>query len=96
MILLLITPKVSLLRPENIFNAMLSTVYEQTEINWHSIVSESRIHEKVTVKQDQKKEFIEIDLSKLETDKLYIVDYQNTPYAVKKISDHEIVFYDVI
>lgn len=50
----------------------------------------------VTVKQESEKEFIEIDLDKMDMGALYLVKYQDENYAVKKIDDDQVVFYDVI
>ena len=49
----------------------------------------------VSVKTDKEKEYIDIDYQNLEQ-KFYLVQYQGEIYAVKKISQHELAFYDVV
>jgi hypothetical protein len=50
----------------------------------------------VSVKMDEEKEYIDIDYQNLEQNKFYLVQYQGEIYAVKKISQHELAFYDVV
>jgi hypothetical protein len=50
----------------------------------------------VSVKTDEEKEYIDIDYQNLEQNKFYLVQYQGEIYAVKKISQHELAFYDVV
>ena len=55
-----------------------------------------KVSTKVINKRDDGKEAIEIDFNGLEIDKFYMVIHQNESYAVRKISEHSIAFYDVI
>ena len=50
----------------------------------------------VAVKQEASREVMEIDVDKMEIGKFYMVKYQGEPYAVKKIGDEQVAFYDVI
>ncbi len=52
--------------------------------------------QRVTVKRDSERQFIEIDFEKLEIGQLHLVKYQGELYAVQRISRFEIAFYDVI
>lgn len=50
----------------------------------------------VSVKMDEEKEYLDIDYQNLEQNKFYLVQYQGEIYAVRKISQHELAFYEVV
>ena len=50
----------------------------------------------ITIGKDTEKEFIDIDVDKLEFDKFYLVSYKDGMYAVRKISKDNVAFYDVV
>lgn len=56
----------------------------------------STVDTRVSVKMDKEKEYIDIDYQNLEQNKFDLVQYQGEIYAVKKISQHELAFYDVV
>ena len=94
--MLVIKPKISVANLCGIPKYFRIEVETQTETDQPIVTTEHGMDKIVSVKQDKEKEFIEIDFDKLEIDKLYIVDYQNESYAVKRVSDHNFAFYDVI
>ena len=50
----------------------------------------------VSIIQEAGEERIEIDVDKMRTGQFYTVKYDDEVYAVKKIGDEKIAFYDVI
>ena len=61
-----------------------------------SIFYDATSKQGVNVKQETDKEFIEIDLDKMDMGTFYFVKYQDETYAVRKIGDDQVAFYDVI
>lgn len=71
----------------------------------HPKSQESAIHACVKILSEQRAEpvatdpsgeYIEIDFPKMEIGKFYLVEYGGERYATKRLSEHEIEFYDVV
>lgn len=60
--------------------------------NQHTIVDPQMI----SVKKDSENDYIDIPFQDLEMDKFYLVNYLGESYAVRKISQDHLAFYDVI
>ena len=50
----------------------------------------------VQVMKEKEKDFIDIDVKRLEEQKFYRVEYEGDVYAVEKSTDDKIVFYEVV
>jgi hypothetical protein len=50
----------------------------------------------VQVMKEEGKDFIDIDVNRLEEQKFYRVEYEGDVYAVEKLADGKIVFYEVV
>jgi len=50
----------------------------------------------VQVMKEKEKNFIDIDVQRLEEGKYYRVEYEGDVYAVEKSTDDKIVFYEVV
>jgi hypothetical protein len=50
----------------------------------------------VQVRKEKEKDFIDIDVRRLEEGKYYRVEYEGDVYAVEKSTDDTIVFYEVV
>ena len=50
----------------------------------------------VQVMKEKEKDFIDIDVQRLEQGKFYRVEYEGDVYAVEKSTDDKIVFYEVV
>ena len=50
----------------------------------------------VQVMKEKEKDFIDIDVNRLEEGKFYRVEYEGDVYAVEKLADGKIVFYEVV
>ena len=50
----------------------------------------------VQVMKEKEKDFIDIDVQRLEEGKCYRVEYEGDVYAVEKSTDDKIVFYEVV
>jgi hypothetical protein len=50
----------------------------------------------VQVMKEKEKDFIDIDVQRLEEGKYYRVEYEGDVYAVEKLTDDKIVFYEVV
>ena len=50
----------------------------------------------VQVMKEKEKDFIDIDVNRLEKGKYYRVEYEGDVYAVEKSTDDKIVFYEVV
>ncbi|MGI9010140.1 MAG: hypothetical protein ACR2F1_03000 [Nitrososphaeraceae archaeon] len=50
----------------------------------------------VQVMKEKEKDFIDIDLKRLEEGKFYRVEYEGDVYSVEKLADGKIAFYEVI
>ena len=50
----------------------------------------------VQVMKEKEKDFIDIDLKNLDEGKFYRVEYEGDVYAVEKLPDGKIVFYEVV
>jgi hypothetical protein len=50
----------------------------------------------VQVMKEKERDFINIDVQGLEEQKFYRVEYEGDVYAVEKLEDGKIVFYEVI
>jgi len=50
----------------------------------------------VQVMKEKERDFINIDVQGLEEQKFYRVEYEGDHYAVEKLEDGKIVFYEVI
>ena len=46
--------------------------------------------------KEKEKDFIDIDVQRLEEGKYYRVEYEGDVYAVEKSTDDKIVFYEVV
>ena len=50
----------------------------------------------VQVMKEKEKDFIDIDLKHLEEEKFYRVEYEGDVYAIEKLTDVKIAFYEVV
>ena len=50
----------------------------------------------VQVMKEKGRDFIDIDVNRLEEQKFYRVEYEGDVYAVEKLTNGKIVFYEVI
>ncbi len=50
----------------------------------------------VQILKEKEKDFIDIDVNRLEKGKYYRVEYEGDVYAVEKSTDDKIVFYEVV
>ena len=50
----------------------------------------------VQVMKEKEKDFIDIDLKHLDEGKFYRVEYERDVYAVEKLTDGKIAFYEVV
>ena len=50
----------------------------------------------VKVMTEKGRDFIDIDVNRLQEQKFYRVDYEGDVYAVEKLADGKIVFYEVV
>ena len=50
----------------------------------------------VQVMKEKEKDFIDIDVNRLEEAKFYRVEYEGDVYAVEKLDDGKIAFYEVV
>ena len=50
----------------------------------------------VQVLKEKEKDFIDIDFKRLEEQKFYRVEYEGDVYAVEKLADGKIAFYEVV
>jgi hypothetical protein len=50
----------------------------------------------VQVMKEKGRDFIDIDVNRLEEQKFYRVEYEGDVYAIEKLSDGKIVFYEVV
>ena len=50
----------------------------------------------VQVMKEKGRDFIDIDVNRLEEQKFYRVEYEGDVYAIEKLIDGKIVFYEVI
>ncbi len=50
----------------------------------------------VQVMKEKDKDFIDIDVNRLEEAKFYRVEYEGDVYAVEKVTDDKIAFYEVV
>jgi len=50
----------------------------------------------VQVMKEKGRDFIDIDVNSLEEQKFYRVEYEGDVYAIEKLSDDKIVFYEVV
>jgi hypothetical protein len=50
----------------------------------------------VQILKEKGKDFIDIDVNRLEKEKFYRVEYEGDIYAVEKSIDGKIVFYEVV
>jgi hypothetical protein len=46
--------------------------------------------------KEKEKDFIDIDLKHLEEEKFYRVEYEGDVYAIEKLTDGKIAFYEVV
>jgi hypothetical protein len=46
--------------------------------------------------KEKGRDFIDIDVNRLEEQKFYRVEYEGDVYAIEKLSDDKIVFYEVV
>ena len=78
---------------EQPFNSICESYYKVDVLLQNTFANPKDI---ITVKKDSEKEYIEYDLDKMQLDKIYIINYQNDIYAMQKIKDDHVIFYDVI
>ena len=50
----------------------------------------------VQIMKEKGRDFIDIDVNRLEEQKFYRVEYEGDVYAIEKLIDGKIVFYEVI
>ena len=50
----------------------------------------------VQIMKEKEKDFIDIDVNRLEEGKFYRVEYEGDVYAVEKLTDGKIAFYEVV
>jgi len=50
----------------------------------------------VKVMTEKGRDFIDIDVNRLQEQKFYRVEYDGDVYAIEKLSDGKIVFYEVV
>jgi hypothetical protein len=50
----------------------------------------------VQVMKEKGRDFIDIDVNRLEEQKFYRVEYEGDVYAVEKLTNGKIVFYEVV
>ena len=50
----------------------------------------------VKVMKEKERDFIDIDVNRLEEQKFYRVEYEGDVYAIEKLTNGKIVFYEVI
>jgi hypothetical protein len=50
----------------------------------------------VQVMKEKGRDFIDIDVNRLEQQKFYRVEYEGDVYAIEKLTDGKIVFYEVV
>ena len=50
----------------------------------------------VQVMKEKGRDFIDIDVNRLEEQKFYRVEYEGDVYAIEKLTDGKIVFYEVV
>jgi hypothetical protein len=50
----------------------------------------------VQIMKEKGRDFIDIDVNRLEEQKFYRVEYEGDVYAIEKLSDDKIVFYEVV
>jgi hypothetical protein len=50
----------------------------------------------VQIMKEEGKDFIDINVNRLEKEKFYRVEYEGDVYAVEKLADGKIVFYEVV
>jgi hypothetical protein len=50
----------------------------------------------VQIMKEKEKDFIDIDVNRLEEGKFYRVEYEGDVYAVEKSTDEKIIFYEVV
>ena len=50
----------------------------------------------VQVMKEKEKDFIDIDVNRLEEAKFYRVEYEGDVYAVENLADGKIAFYEVV
>ncbi len=50
----------------------------------------------VQVMKEKEKDFIDINVNRLEEAKFYRVEYEGDVYAVEKLTDGKIAFYEVV
>jgi hypothetical protein len=50
----------------------------------------------VQVMKEKGRDFIDIDVNRLEKQKFYRIEYEGDVYAVEKLADGKIAFYEVV
>ena len=50
----------------------------------------------VQIMKEKENDFIDIDVNRLEEGKFYRVEYEGDVYAVEKLTDGKIAFYEVV
>ena len=50
----------------------------------------------VQIMKEKEKDFIDIDVNRLEERKFYRVEYEGDVYGVEKLADGKIAFYEVV
>ncbi len=50
----------------------------------------------VQIMKEKEKDFIDIDVNRLEEGKFYRVEYEGDVYVVEKLTDGKIAFYEVV
>ena len=50
----------------------------------------------VQVMKEKGRDFIDIDVNRLEVQKFYRVEYEGDVYAIEKLTNGKIVFYEVV
>lgn len=74
-------------------NLLLNTV--KTLRNFGILLRKNQ-NQKIAIREDEEKQYIEIDFKEMELNKFYLIDYQSQKYAFRKSSENELETYDVV
>jgi hypothetical protein len=77
---------------------LLETKLVRLEHMLNQLITQNTIPDSqmVSVKNDGEQDYMDIEFQNLELDKYYLVQYHGETYAVRKISQDHLAFYDVI
>lgn len=84
--------------PIMLIKEIMQTVELKPKTNYSDLLNLNSKSEISPVKtsSDSQGEYIEIDFEKMNINTIYLVSYDNEPFAVQRISEHEFSFYDVL